>query len=364
MFLNSATTAQESPAKSSGDARSDREQARAAFEAKFTEWKAGFKALRQFQHDYQEAEDGKHEGLVRQWEETMVRMTSILDELTVLGGEAYRTDPGSDRELTVWLVKRLKDLVSHDQYEQAATLGNILIENGCDDPTVFQEAGMANFSVHNFDKTLALLDKAVEANATTGDVSFLRKSVEENQKLWVTEEKLRAAEAKADDLPRVKLTTDRGEIVIELYENEAPETVGNFIHLVKKGFYDGLTFHRVIAGFMAQAGCPDGDGTGGPGYNIHDECKKPNARMHFRGSLSMAKTIAADSGGSQFFITFRPTENLNTIHTVFGRVIEGIDVVTKLKRRDPEKEDPPEPDKIIKAEVIRDRGHEYLPNKV
>ena len=86
-------------------------------------------------------------------------------------------------------------------------------------------------------------------------------------KLWDTESKLRTAEVEADDLPRVRLTTSKGEVDIELYENEAPETVGNFINLVEQGYYDGLKFHRVLQNFMAQTGCPKGDGTGGPGIS-------------------------------------------------------------------------------------------------
>jgi len=153
--------------------------------------------------------------------------------------------------------------------------------------------------------------------------------------------------------------------VVELFENEAPETVGNFISLVSSGFYDGLSFHRVLENFMAQGGCPKGDGTGGPGYNIYCECYESNHRNHFRGTLSMAHA-GRDTGGSQFFITFLPTPQLNGRHTAFGRVIEGMDVLSKIQRRDPEKpaDAAKTPDKIEKAEVIRKRDHQYLPNKV
>jgi cyclophilin family peptidyl-prolyl cis-trans isomerase len=143
--------------------------------------------------------------------------------------------------------------------------------------------------------------------------------------------------------------------------------VGNFINLVESGFYDGLKFHRVLPGFMAQGGCPKGDGTGGPGYSIYCECNQPNHRKHFRGSLSMAKSAAANTGGSQFFITFAPTPHLDGKHTVFGRVIEGMDVLSKLQRIDPTGQQAPayvEPDTIISAEVVRKRDHEYLPTKV
>jgi peptidyl-prolyl cis-trans isomerase B (cyclophilin B) len=141
--------------------------------------------------------------------------------------------------------------------------------------------------------------------------------------------------------------------------------VGNFVSLVEQGFYDDVTFHRVLAGFMAQGGCPEGSGLGGPGYRIFGEADRDDARHHFRGSLSMAHSGDPDSGGSQFFITFIPRPTLNGKHTVFGRVIEGMDVLAKLRRRDPQALPPlPEPDKIVKAEVIRKRDHEYAPTKV
>ncbi|MBB75526.1 MAG: peptidylprolyl isomerase [Planctomycetaceae bacterium] len=166
-------------------------------------------------------------------------------------------------------------------------------------------------------------------------------------------------------MPRVELKTSRGTIVLELFENEAPGTVGNFISLIKeKKFYDNLTFHRVLGGFMAQGGCPKGDGTGDPGYSIKCECYQENARKHFRGSLSMANA-GKDTGGSQFFITFQPRPSLNGKHAVFGRVIEGMEVLARIQRRDPSAQPPlPEPDRILSATIIRDRGHKYEPNKV
>jgi cyclophilin family peptidyl-prolyl cis-trans isomerase len=156
------------------------------------------------------------------------------------------------------------------------------------------------------------------------------------------------------------------QIVLELFENEAPETVGNFISLVEKPFYDGLTFHRVIKNFMAQGGDPKGDGSGGPGYQIYCECHKPDKRRHFQGSLSMAHA-GRDTGGSQFFLTFKQTPHLNdgpNCHTCFGRVIEGMEVLSKLQRRDPQAASAPSADSIVKAEVIRKRDHVYQPHKV
>jgi len=139
--------------------------------------------------------------------------------------------------------------------------------------------------------------------------------------------------------------------------------VANFLTLVKDGFYNGVVFHRVLPGFMAQGGDPTGTGSGGPGYSIKCECYQPNFRHHFRGTLSMAHA-GRDTGGSQFFLTFVPTPPLDGKHTAFGRIVEGMDVAASLKRIDPESSVRPTPDRIVKAEVLRDRGHEYKFDKL
>ncbi|WP_342753286.1 peptidylprolyl isomerase [Shouchella clausii] len=121
-------------------------------------------------------------------------------------------------------------------------------------------------------------------------------------------------------------------IVIEFYEDAAPGTVENFETLANKGFYNGLTFHRVIPGFVAQGGDPNGNGTGGPGYTIKCETEG-NPHKHEAGSLSMAHA-GKDTGGSQFFIVHEPQPHLNGVHTVFGQVVEGLDSVYRIKQGD------------------------------
>ena len=125
-----------------------------------------------------------------------------------------------------------------------------------------------------------------------------------------------------------------GEIAIELFAKEAPVTVNNFIFLAREGYYDGVTFHRVIPGFMAQGGDPTGTGRGGPGYTIPDEFS-PLRRHDGPGVLSMANVGRPDTGGGQWFITFAATPHLDDAHTVFGQVIEGMDVVNGISTRDP-----------------------------
>ena len=127
--------------------------------------------------------------------------------------------------------------------------------------------------------------------------------------------------------------TEKGEFSVELYAAQAPNTVNNFVFLARDHFYDGVTFHRVIRGFMAQSGCPTGTGTGGPGYKFGDEFD-PNLRHNGPGILSMANA-GPNTNGSQFFVTFAAAAHLDNRHTVFGKVTRGMDVVFSITERDP-----------------------------
>ena len=131
---------------------------------------------------------------------------------------------------------------------------------------------------------------------------------------------------------RATIETNRGNIVLELYPTYAPKTVNNFVFLARQGFYDGLTFHRVISNFMIQGGDPTGTGTGGPGYKFEDEVRN-NPLKHETGVISMANA-GANTNGSQFFITHAPQPHLNGKHTVFGKAIEGQDVVNAVRQGD------------------------------
>ena len=136
-----------------------------------------------------------------------------------------------------------------------------------------------------------------------------------------------------------RFKTARGEILIDLFASKAPLTVENFINLARAGFYDGTTFHRVIPGFMAQGGDPEGTGRGGPGYQFADEFD-PELRHSGPGVLSMANA-GPNTNGSQFFITLAPTPHLDGRHTVFGQVTSGMDVVRSIRERDPARDTQP-----------------------
>jgi cyclophilin family peptidyl-prolyl cis-trans isomerase len=142
-----------------------------------------------------------------------------------------------------------------------------------------------------------------------------------------------------------------GTIKLELFATQAPTTVQNFVKLCKNGFYDGLTFHRVIDGFMIQGGCPRGDGTGGPGYTIKDELD-PGLRHNMPGILSMANA-GPNTGGSQFFITLVPTPWLDGKHTIFGKIVEGMDVVSAIGKTPTDRNDRPlKPVRINSATIL------------
>ena len=163
--------------------------------------------------------------------------------------------------------------------------------------------------------------------------------------------------------PIVTITMENGDVMkAELYPEIAPNTVNNFISLVRKGFYDGLIFHRVISGFMIQGGCPEGIGTGGPGYSIKGEFSQngfPNNLMHDAGVLSMARSMSPDSAGSQFFIMHKSAPHLDGAYAAFGKVTEGMEVVDKIADVRTDYSDRPMKEQKIQSMTVDTLGEEY-----
>ncbi len=199
--------------------------------------------------------------------------------------------------------------------------------------------------------------------------SAIRNEFNDSVSKWNREQEIRQREADSNDLPRVTFETSEGEIIVELFENEAPKTVGNFIHLVENKFYDQMNFFLVLPGRLAQTGCKNDRGTGDAGYKIPCETEGDNIRHHFSGTLSMANS-GVDTGGSQFFISYQRNKNFDGKKTVFGRVISGMDAVRRLNRitgtgsltMNPGKQG--NYSKILTATVSRKRDHDYLPTKI
>ena len=163
--------------------------------------------------------------------------------------------------------------------------------------------------------------------------------------------------------PVVTITMDNGAVMkAELYPEIAPNTVNNFISLINKGFYDGKIFHRVISGFMIQGGCPNGNGMGGPGYCIKGEFSQnrfKNDLKHTPGVLSMARAMAPDSAGSQFFIMHKDSPHLDGSYAAFGKVTEGLDIVDKIAAVQTDYQDRPLKEQKIKSMTVETFGETY-----
>ena len=163
--------------------------------------------------------------------------------------------------------------------------------------------------------------------------------------------------------PIITITMQNGSVMKgELYPEIAPNTVNNFISLVKKGYYNGLIFHRVIPGFMIQGGCPDGTGMGGPGYSIKGEFTQngfKNDLKHTKGVLSMARTMAPNSAGSQFFIMHQTSPHLDGAYAAFGKITEGLDVIDAIAGVRTDFRDRPLEDQIIRSMEVDTLGVDY-----
>lgn len=367
----STAVAQDADAETAEDvsaAADDNSELQAQFDAVFEQWKKVLGDMRMLRAESELAEDAELSQMQAEYDALIRKGEDLIPQLRDAAIAIFRAAPNENRQISSWLTTIVSDYVTGDRYEEALPAVQALVDGASENPEIYNNAGIIAFVMNDYDAAGEYFEKAAAAGVLTGQSQQMMSELENYRRFWEREKRLRdEADALTGDerLPRVKIETNQGSIVVELFEDEAPETVANFIHLVESGFYDGLTFHRVLPGFMAQGGCPEGDGRGGPGYQIYCECENPGHRKHFRGSLSMAHA-GRDTGGSQFFLTFTQAPQLNGDHTVFGRVVEGMDVLAKIRRRDPDK--PAElaliPDKMLKVEVLNKRDHVYEPNKV
>lgn len=336
-----------------------------------TEWKTLVQELTDFKSKaedlkvkYSKATAGERSKIEKEFMTMQTRLfQKVVPRMQELAPTIYKNHPDD----TVAAELLLQSLFLKNQYEEIQKITDGVLKKDPKAQMALNYSGIAKFANHDFAGALKTLQTAQSSGLLMDGLAgpYLEAS-QKYVKYWEEEQAIRAQEDAATGdalLPIVKLETSRGDIEILMLENEAPNTVANFISLVEAKFYDGLKFHRVIPGFMDQAGCPnsrdniDQAGSGGPGYVIDCECYSPKARRHFSGSLSMAHA-GKGTGGSQFFLTHLPTDHLNPeegkvdgTHTVFGRVIKGLDVVRAVQKGDV----------ISHAVVVRKRNHEYKP---
>ncbi|MDR0869521.1 MAG: peptidylprolyl isomerase [Planctomycetaceae bacterium] len=363
------------------------------FMEKFAEYREITKQLTKLKNEMVDAKPDRQEEIYKEYDPLYKKGLAIFKQLYAVGFAAYDEAPHRNGDVDELLFRSVEWEFRRENYEESVRVFKHLLKHKLPTGTgvLYVYAGLSALMTMDLDDAetwlkIATDNKALEqvmksfaqnekGQETVMGFEGLYRRIPEFRKDWAKEQEIRKAEAEAGEkdpnkkLPRVKLQTSKGDIVIELFENEAPNTAANFISLAEKGFYNGTKFHRVLPFFMAQGGDPEGTGGGGPGYGIDCENKIPNARKHFRGTLSMAHA-GPDTGGSQFFLTFVPTYFLDRTtrppgHTVFGRVVEGMDVLSDIQRFDPsdEKAVIPVLDKIEKATVLNKRNHEYVPIK-
>jgi len=259
-------------------------------------------------------------------------------------------------------------------YDGGYRSAKMLLDAGVPMPYLEQLTARAAFIDGKFDEVIPLYQTFVDANGPEKLDKIdqqLAGMVDLYPPLWEEELKRRQEDEAAGNLPRVVFETTSGPVVLELFEDQAPNTVANFIRLVEDGFYDETEFYQVIDDLLAMGGDPTGVGTGTSGKFIPDEHERPGMRGIFRGSIMMAKVPAGensgefvpDSASSQFVIALMPILPKKQHQTVFGRVVEGMDVVGSFRRVDPTKKKEQQvilpPDRIITAKVLRKRDHDY-----
>ena len=296
------------------------------------------------------------------YDEKAKMMTKLLVETRKTSLAAFEKVPTSTT-IADTLLRIAGGEIAGDNNVGAYEIISLLIKNDSKVKGLYDAAAKVAYATDRFEDAKKYLAKSNELKESPRFSRELSAGTLDGMIAdWKKEQGIRAAEAKANDLPRVMLETTNGKIVIELFENEAPQAVANFVSLVEKKYYDGLVFHRVLPGFMAQGGCPEGSGRGGPGYKTTVNARRKISEA-FLGTLSMAHA-GKDTGGSQFFLTFQTTPFLDGRHTAFGRIIEGMDALAALQKIDPQRPSGVEPSKILKAVVVRKRDHEYVPTKV
>lgn len=314
--------------------------------------------------------------LIAEGQQQMERFVPVALQLFKANGTVkWKTDneaplPQRDLDHLITLIQQY--FFSKGRFDKSFELGTALLANNPENqPADLIRRRSAVLSNRFYEVGDIVSDFEQELENLPDKEKLLFTVLPELASLFDQELAIREKEAIADNLPRVQMKTTKGTVVFELFEDQAPDTVGNFISLVEAKFYDGLVFHRVIDRFMVQGGGMNANEEKETGYTIYDEHTfvRNKLRLHFRGSLSMAKTSAPNSATSQFFVCSVPTPALNGKHTVFGRVIKGMDVIdriTKTEKTDSDGQPEYIPDvvmdKIISATVLRKRDHEYKPN--
>lgn len=312
----------------------------------------------------------------REWYDQREKAFDLHRAMLRAGLAEFQAAPDSNSDLAKFLFATLKRNVEGDVIEGMLPIAKALSDAKYPAPEITGLYAMCCLAENEFEAAREPIERLLQTKNAPAELVAVYEQLDEMESAWQRELSLRNRDAGGDPLPQAKVVTTKGTFVIELFENDAPQAVANFISLAEKGFYNYNQFFLVISNARAQAGCPKADGTGGPGYFIPRESEEHTRRSIFRGSVGLALLPdLPDSGGSQFMIAFMPSPELEKHSTVFGRVISGMPNVARLDRVDPnakkKKDDPnqpPEPpavpDEIISVEISGKRNHPYEPQKL
>ena len=311
------------------------------------------------------------------WDNAMSICHKASAEWVKAAGRVYESDPDKYSNIGETLREMLLADTELDRFDRWLEPAKAIIHGGkLLDEQVLYSAGLVGVAHCDFEFVKQCWGDLDKEGKLAGLPSLLLRDADALQEKWNRELKIREAEALKNDNPQVELMTSKGRIVLELYEDSAPETVKSFIMLVEKGFYSRKQFFRVEQHVCAQTGCEKGDGTGDAGYMIPGEMDRPEHRDHFRGSLGIAlgsdpqsRQPNPDSGSSQFYISFLPMPQLDGKYVVFGRIIEGqenLNLFRVVNKGDEEekKKNSKIPDQIHEAKVLRKRSTVYVPKIV
>jgi cyclophilin family peptidyl-prolyl cis-trans isomerase len=316
----------------------------------------------------------KQNEILDNWLKAIAEGNKALEAWLLKSGELYESDPEKYQLIGETLGEILLNDVEFDRFDpwlapaKALVNGNKMLAEA-----QLLAAGMVGVANADFDFARKCWQPLNDKGLLKGADALYFKELESMQEKWKRELEIRQQESIKGDNPLVELTTSKGRITVELYEDSAPEAVSSFIYLIEKGYYDRKSFFRVEKHVCAQTGCEKGDGTGDPGYVFAGEASLPNHRDHFRGTLSVALgsdkdsgIVNANSGGAQVFFSFMPMPFLDGTYTVFGRIVEGqpsinLFRVMNLADEEQRKDESKRPDVILKGKVLRKRDHEYVP---
>lgn len=305
-----------------------------------------------------------YQSMVKQLNQLRERKAALANEILEASVDAYLEAPDKYREVNDDLTKFMRSLLGEQgsgtrfDPEKARAAADRLITSGTKNLNVYFYGSYAAYCLNEFELARKWLQRLLDSGAKPEQT--ILKQIEDASGKWGRELKLREADTQSV-VPQVAIETDLGEVVVELFENEAPNTVANFIYLVEKKYYDGSFFYLSQPGRLVMAGCTKGDGRTDAGYYLPDEVDRPEIRHHFSGVLAMAAENP-NTASARFSILQQPTPGGDGKLTVFGRVISGMDVIYRVPSIKPtDIRLGAQPVKIVSMRVLRKQDHPYEP---